>query len=117
VHLEVEKQVIRSSCANPLRGSDWRRWRVDELQYPETKPAFQSFTVDALGNVWIAENATLEEDNVIEWTVFDPDGTMLGTVKVPKGGGTPNIGDDYLILVWRTELDVQQVRVYRLVKN
>lgn len=97
--------------------SDWTRRTVDEIQYPETKPAFQGFTVDALGNVWVAENATLEEDNVIQWTVFDPDGRMLGVVEVPKGGGVPNIGEDYAILVWRTELDVEQVRVYRLFKN
>ena len=96
---------------------DWGRRRVNDLVFPETKPAFQSFTVDNQGNVWIAENATEVEDNIIEWTVFDTEGRMLGSVEVPRGGRTPFISGDYWMAVWYTELDVEQVRVYRVVKG
>jgi hypothetical protein len=111
---ERDKELFRADWLE--NNGDWERRRVDELQYPETKPAYQALQVDALGNVWVAENATVDEDNVIEWTVFDTEGIMLGIVEAPGGGRIPNIGDDYYMAVWRTELDVEQLRVYRLFK-
>ncbi len=95
----------------------WARRRVDELEYPETKPAYGTVMVDAVGDVWVAEYSLGGEDRSGEWTVFDPAGRMLGVVAVPRYGRIRQIGEDYLIGTWRTELDVEQVRMYRLFKN
>ncbi len=55
--------------------------------------------------------------------VFAPDGTWLGSVELPPGlergfiqyqAPYMEIGTDYVLGVWRDELDVQYVRMYRL---
>ncbi len=112
---EGDKELFRDDWLED--GGDWARRRVHELEYPETKPAYGGVKVDALGNVWVAEYTIRSKDRGGNWTVFDTDGQMLGIVEVPRGGGITDIGDDYLIGVWRTELDVEQVRLYRLFKN
>jgi hypothetical protein len=95
----------------------WRRRRIDELEYPETKPAYGMVMVDAVGNVWVAAYSLGREDRSGEWTVFDTAGRMLGVVEVPVGGRIRDIGADYVIGTWRTDLDVEQVRMYRLFRN
>ena len=56
-------------------------------------------------------------------TFFAPDGTWLGTVSLPPRlvrayihyrSPYLEIGDDYILGVWKDELDVQYVRMYRL---
>ena len=97
--------------------SAWTRRRVSELEFPATKPAYGTIKVDVLGNVWVAEYETPKEARTVKWTVFDAEGKMLGFVEVPRRGRISEIGDDYLIGLWRTELDVEQVMVYRLFRN
>ena len=48
--------------------------------------------------------------------VFDPDGIWLGTVATPRGLRVTEIGTDYVVGVWRDELDVEYIRVYDLEK-
>lgn len=98
-------------------GSDWERRRVNDLEFPDTKPAYGRVKVDALGNVWMEEYTWPHEDKPEDWTVFDADGRMLGIVEVPRNGSIFEIGEDYLLGAWRTELDVEQVRMYRLFRN
>lgn len=112
---ESDKEHFRDEW---LEGSgDWGRRRVLDLVFPETQPAYGEVKVDALGNVWVAEFSFGREDRSGNWTVFDPDGRMLGVVQVPRNGRKIEIGADYLLGSWRTELDVEQVRVYRLYRN
>jgi len=96
----------------------WHRRIVDRLEFPETMPAYGTVAVDALGNVWVAEySGSGRVDRTGRWTVFNPAGRMLGVVRVPRGGRVTEIGADYLMGVWRTDLDVPQVRMYRLFKR
>ena len=98
-------------------GDDWSRRRVRDLVFPETKPAYGDFIVDALGNIWVAEFSMGHDDRAGIWNVFDRDGRWLGTVRVPPGGRYIEIGADHVLGRWRTELDVEQVRMYRLLKD
>jgi hypothetical protein len=128
------QRIIRRPVPNrPVTGSDieafkesflegsepdgWARRRVNDLEFPETMPAYGAVKVDALGNVWVAEYSLGHEDRTGRWTVFDTDGRMLGVVQVPTGGRLRDIGDDYLIGTWRTDLGVEQVRMYRLFRK
>ena len=97
--------------------SRWARRRVNDLEFPDTKPAYGSVKVDGLGNIWVAEYSLGHNDRSGNWTVFDSDGRMLGVVALPRNGRITYIGVDYLMGVWRTELGVEQVKVYRLLKN
>ena len=44
-------------------------------------------------------------------------GRWLGDIETPPNGRVWDIGNDYVLGVWQDELDVQQVRMYRLVKG
>lgn len=97
------------------------RWRglYETMSLPATKPAYGRLLVDAAGNLWVSEyverRSGLSPD-ASTWTVFDPQGRMLGNVEIPAGGAVHEIGDDYLLGVWRDDLDVEQVRSYDLIK-
>ena len=54
------------------------------------------------------------EGATVAWTVFDPEGRMLGTVRVPAALRVLEIGDDWLLGVHRDEYDVQQLRLHTL---
>jgi hypothetical protein len=49
--------------------------------------------------------------------VFDPDGRMLGQVVLPSGLDVKQIGDDFVLAVWRDEYEVEHVRMYELRKS
>lgn len=87
----------------------------DDIPYPADMPPYEEFRLDAGGNLWVAYYRLEEEP--IRWAVFDPEGRWLGDIETPPNGRVSDIGDDYVLGVWRGELDVQQVRVYRLVKG
>jgi hypothetical protein len=44
------------------RFAAWARRRVNDLEFPETMPAYGSVKVDALGNVWVAAYSWRSED-------------------------------------------------------
>jgi hypothetical protein len=97
--------------------STWTRRRVNDLEFPDTKPAYGSVMVDGLDNIWVAEYSLGHNDRSGNWTVFDSDGRMLGNVALPVDGRITEIGADYLLGVWYTELGVEQVKMYRLLKE
>lgn len=83
---------------------------------PETAAAYAEILVDAAGNLWVAEATPSGMAPTTVWTVFDPDGRMLGTVSVPDRFGVSEIGEDYVLGQWQDQFDVQYVRMYALRK-
>lgn len=94
------------------------------LQHGAVMPAFRSVTADAEGNLWVeAFDGCLHRQGTFE--IFDRSGRWLGAVELPPGlarsGPGPfepwlEIGADYVLGVWRDELDIDQVRLYRIEK-
>jgi hypothetical protein len=70
---------------------------------------------DALGNLWVREYTRLSDPSS-RWTVFDHEGYWFGTVRLPDGFAPFDIGNDYVLGVWRDADDVEHVRMYGLVK-
>jgi hypothetical protein len=62
----------------------------------------------------MAEYVVLDEPP--RWIVFDSDGRWLGAVEVPPNGRVSEIGADYVLGVWRDELDVERVQMFELIK-
>jgi len=56
------------------------------------------------------------EPESIEYLVFDPTGALLGAVALPPIE-VLEIGDDYVMGVYRDELEVQYLQVHELVKD
>jgi hypothetical protein len=80
--------------------------------------------VDRTGAVWLQTyrprdmraswTPTFPEPDV--WQVYDHDGVWLGLVELPARFYPQEIGDDYVLGVWRDDTDVEYVRLYQLRK-
>ncbi len=90
--------------------------RYAEMPVPETMPAYATFTFDAAGNLWVRE-FTVGDVASWPWTVFDPEGLMLGTIVLPADFRVTQIGDDFVLGLWRDDVGVEHVRLYRLLKE
>jgi hypothetical protein len=108
----IEGEIADVEDANTRRD---RREMYEEMTAPEIMPAYEGLKVDDLGNLWV-EDYEPDPDAESLWTVFDPDGRMLGQVVLPNGLGVMQIGDDFVLGVWRDEFEVEHVRSYALTK-
>jgi hypothetical protein len=86
-----------------------------EMTVPPTMPAYNDLRVDRIGNLWVEDYRATDEE-VPQWTVFDSTGRLLGAVDTPPSFRIDDIGDDYLLGVFRDSLDVEHVRMHRITK-
>ena len=118
---EADLQEVEAALFERFRDPQVKQWWMevfDEIPVPERKPPFCRFVIDSGGNLWVAEFADLRwEDDPEVWTVFDTDGRMLGTAKVPARFRVFDIGSDFLLGVHRDESNVEHVQQYELVKR
>ena len=78
-------------------------------------PAFSTILSDAAGNLWVREyDFPREERPAPLWTVFDPDGRVLGFIETPAGLRIGQIGADYILGHFQDELEVEYVQVWPL---
>ena len=89
---------------------------LEAIDVPPTRPAFGDLLVDDAGCVWAAEYARWPRFPAA-WTVLDPDGRWLGTVTMPERFRPLHVGVDWVLGIWRDELDVERVRLYRLARS
>ena len=81
----------------------------------EQFPAFASVMSDRAGHLWVEEYEVIgEEMDGALWTVFDPDGHVLGFVETPDGMEIFEIGDDYILARVVDELGVESVQLWPL---
>ena len=76
--------------------------------------------VDRAGNIWVGVergwvDSTGRDYDMYE--VFRTDGSLNGSVAVPAGARLADVGEDYVLLVTRNELDVPFLALYGLVKD
>ena len=58
---------------------------------------------------WAAAGAATDR-----WLIFDTDGQLEATLDAPVGHTMLEIGEDYVLAVWKDELDVEYVRMFGL---
>ena len=81
----------------------------------ERMPALTSIIVDRLDHLWVEEYELPGEERPGSlWTVFDPEGRVLGFVETPDGLEIYEIGEDYILGRSLDELDVEHVQVWPL---
>jgi hypothetical protein len=86
-----------------------------EIPHPSTMPSYEAILLDDGGNLWVHEFQPTPVTPPA-WTIFDPEGRMLGSVSLPDRFRPMQIGNDFVLGVWSDDLDVQHVRMYRLEK-
>ena len=114
VTADHQKAWVDQQCAR----IDWRGGpcRIVPPVYPARFPAHGRLLTDAGGNVWV-QDYLLPGETATRWTVLDTAGKWLGMVDMPPRFAPNEIGDDYVLGIWRDEADVQFVRMYRLLKK
>jgi len=122
-YLEGRLALVFPEGSNP-DSEDVERFRqvTRDLPNAATLPAARSVRLDAEGHVWV-EPYFHPGVSPPPYDVFGPEGTWLGPVALPPGlerGFIPylapslEIGADYVLGVFKGELDVQFVRLYAL---
>ncbi len=125
--------IRRPVDREPLSHGELDRWKEDELASVDArgkerleaawkvapltslKPAYGSIHVDQDGDLWV-EHVKLVRSDSGTADVFDSLGRLLGTVALPPGLQIARIGPDYILGIWRDEMDLEHVRMYRLRK-
>ena len=119
---QVEKWKERQRTSSWVEGQlpqlerGWAQMRV-----PETKPAFgYQLGVSTHGYLWVAEY-TDPPNGPRRLNLFDPQGAYLGDLGIPDGLSyfprSLEMGPDYLVAVFRDDLDVETVRLYPLITD
>ena len=81
-----------------------------------TFSAVSGLRVDDLGNVWVREFQR-DPDAAGRWNVFDPGGDRIAIARTPSRLWPFQIGEDFVLSVWRDALDVEHVELRRLRKT
>jgi hypothetical protein len=78
---------------------------------PSNTPKVHSLLVDALGFIWVQPfHPPLGPGRT--WWVLQPDGSPLGTLRLPVDLIILEVGASHVLGAWRDELGVERVRVY-----
>lgn len=115
---EAIDEYKRQAIAGSFVIGDTARVRrgLDELPYPETMPAYGSILLDDVGNLWV-QKYRAPGDSAWAWVVFDEDRQILGVVEIPPGLEIYQIGQDFVLGMWRDESDVEHIGFYDLHKK
>jgi hypothetical protein len=97
---------------DPATRREWERM-LDEAPVESEFPAYQRIRVDRTGTLWVQEYAQPGADSV-NWSTFDPTGRWLSEVTLPLAWQILDIGADYVLVLWRDDLDVEHVRTHAL---
>jgi hypothetical protein len=110
-HMEafVESRVRR---ADEARRPQIRQQYAD-MPLVETFPAFDAVHVDALDYLWVQDYVPPPAEGT-RWTVFDPDGRVVGWVETPSGAEVMEIGREHLLTLARDDFDVEYVQLWSL---
>jgi hypothetical protein len=115
--IETYKKALFERSDDPA----WRR-RMEAAwaawpDPPNTKPYFgDQMQVDPAGNVWIQEFIG-PEGGGNTWSVLDASGRWLVDVVLPSHHRVLAVGDDRIVLLQRTELDVEVLSVHEIQKR
>jgi hypothetical protein len=106
----VEARLGRMQRAN-ARQTVTRMFNMVVL--PETLPWYDRLLIDAEGRLWV-RHFKVPGVGREDWTAFSPAGTAVMRMVPPEGFDVQDIRSDAVLGVWRDQLDVEHIRVYKL---
>lgn len=119
-HLDayIEDQVAASPEEERAERRAELRESLRHRHVPETHPAYAAAMSDLADHLWIREyNLPGEGDAKPVWTVFDPDGQVLGFMETPAGLSIFEIDEDYILGLARDDLGVEFVQMWTLERS
>ncbi|MFW6202523.1 MAG: hypothetical protein ACOC8B_08085, partial [Gemmatimonadota bacterium] len=99
-------------------GEDDRSRFGEMVEIPASRrlPAISGMLLDDEGRLWVEEYRRSDE-GAGAWWVFDDEGRLRTGVAMPDGLRPMHVGEDAVVGVWRDSLDVEHVRVHRVVRG
>ena len=123
VEAYIDGQLTWTADMSGSRRAQWRRG-YEAVPVAEHFPAFESIMADAAGHLWVAEyefstarQGSYEERPPRLWTVFDPEGRVLGFVETPEGLWIHEIGEDHILGTALDELNVEYIQMWALERS
>jgi len=113
---DLERAREERLASVPAERRTMMRAQLDAMDVPETRPAYSRLLVDSEGALWVGDYAPYPEDPVL-WRVFDAGGRLVTALQVPDRLRLFDVGADWILGVWRDDLDVERIRLYRLRKD
>lgn len=89
--------------------------RMASMPMPREKPAYSGIVVDRDGDLWVGAYP-VPGFSSRTWSVFSPEGRLLGTVAFPDSFRVLAIGSSSVLGVWTDDVDVEHVAVYAIRK-
>jgi len=117
--LELGEEDVRAEReARVAMAPEFARDGLEKVPAPATRPAFSDLLVGPTGAIWLRPFlAPNEGDGPETWQVLGPDGAWLGGAEIPADFSVMEIGMDFVLGVYRDELDVEHPQVLRLNRN
>jgi hypothetical protein len=120
----LEEEHLESWVEEQVDGAEDRaarrrlRNQLEQIELDPLLPRFEALLLGAGDRLWMREyRPPGAEPGPATWTVFGTEGRRLGTVEMPSRFEPFEIGDGYALGVWTAELDVQTIRLYRLLRR
>jgi hypothetical protein len=120
---EIEKRLASMAAMLDRMGGDmapgWaaaQERNIREMPRPEVFPPYARLLTDPDGNLWVMRYPEPGQSGS-QWTVFDAEGRLRGTLELPDRFEPFDVGNDYILGRWRDELDVEYVRLYGLTRS
>lgn len=89
---------------------------IDLVPIPAERPPYSALALDRSDNLWVLHGPTARAGTEeVRHLVFARTGALLGEVSLPPID-VLEIGDDYVLGVFRDELEIEYLRLYRLTK-
>jgi hypothetical protein len=112
VQLLREAQLAEATDDNRRRMANRA---LDDMPIPATMPAYSRAMVDDEGNIWV-EAYRPPDVELVTWSVFAPDGVLQGELEGPPDFTPYQIGEDFMLGLWRDDFDLEHIQFYELRK-
>jgi hypothetical protein len=112
--LEAYVREAVAEATDPAQAQEIRRG-IEALPTPDFMPASASLHADHHGYLWVERYRAPGEEPAVH-DVLDPEGRLVGWVSLPAGLQILESGPDYVLGLYRDDLEVEYVRVYALEK-
>ena len=110
-----ERSKAQSGQASKGGASVFGRLAGD-APYPEHFPHYDALLMDEGGNLWVRDYRS-DRGMPTRFTVFGGNGHLKGTAEFPAEFSPTEIRHGEALGIWRDELDIEHVRLYRLVER
>jgi hypothetical protein len=107
---EQEADAVDEAQAREIRQG------IEEMPIPDFLPAFASLYSDKVDHLWV-ERSRGPADSPATFDVFSPEGALVGLASLPADLSVLEIGADYLLGLFRDELEVEYLRLYPLSRH